>query len=61
MQGDRVLRCGNKKYYVAVSDGFYIVRRQDWLSKTFIGYASDLGSAMDLIKRDAKSTLIRVA
>jgi hypothetical protein len=61
MQIERAFRSGNKKYYVVISEGFYVVRRQDWLSKTFIGYANNLAEAMELIKQDAKSSAIRAA
>jgi hypothetical protein len=61
MDGERTFSCGNSKYYVTTHDGYLDVRRQDWFTRTFIGYAADLAQAMELIKRDAKSYQIRAA
>jgi hypothetical protein len=57
----RAFSCGNSKYYVVERGGFYVVQRQDWLSRTFIAYAHDPAEAMTLIQRDARSSRIRAA
>lgn len=51
--------CGNSKYHVIERDGCFIVRRQDWLAGTFIGYARDIAGALALIRRNAGSGTIR--
>lgn len=61
MEFERAFSCGNSKYYVTEHDGCFIVHRQDWLARTFIGYAHDLAEATALIIRDAKSSRIRAA
>jgi hypothetical protein len=58
---ERAYACGNRKYYVHEAYGRFIVRRQDWLARTFVGYARDVPEALALIKRDAQSTRLRAA
>jgi len=47
--------CGTAKYYTVECSGLLIVQRQDWLGRSFIGFARDLGEAMALIRRDARA------
>jgi hypothetical protein len=61
MEDQQTFRCGNSKYYVIGQNGCFIVRRQDWIERTFIGYASDIAEAMTLISKDSRSSLIRAA
>jgi len=61
MQSKKILRCGNNKYYVIGQDSHFIVRRQDWIEETFIGYAHDMAEAIALIRNDARSVQIRAA
>ena len=61
MEFEQTFNCSNRKYYVTEHDGCFDVRRQDWFTRTFIGYAHDLAEAMTLIRRDAKSYQIRAA
>ena len=61
MESEQAFTCGNSKYYVTRRDGFFIVRRQDWMARTFIGYGHDLAEAMMLIRYDARSSRIRAA
>jgi len=58
---EHIFRCGNSKYYVIEQNSFFIVRRQDWIEWTFIGYTRDIAEAVALIKSDAKSSKIRAA
>jgi hypothetical protein len=57
----RTYRCGNSMYYVVESHGYLVVRSQDFFRKTFIGYATNLPSAISMIRRDAKSNRLRTA
>lgn len=57
----QTFRCGNNKYYAIEQNGCFIVRRQDWIEQTFIGYARDIAEAMTLVRRDARSVEIRAA
>jgi len=61
MESEQTFTCGNSKYYVTKRDGFFIVRRQGWIARTFIGYGRDLAEAMTLITHDARSGRIRAA
>ena len=61
MESEQAFTCGNSKYYVTRRDGFFIVRRQDWMARIFIGYGHDLAEAMMLIRYDARSSRIRAA
>ena len=61
MEYNQTFRCGNSKYYVTERNGCFVVRRQDWIETTFVGYAGDIAQAMALIRRDARSGRIRVA
>jgi hypothetical protein len=61
MEDLRTVRCGNSKYYVIERNGFLIVRRQDWLERTFIGFARDIEEVVALIRRDSRSGEIRAA
>jgi hypothetical protein len=61
MYDKQIFRCGNSKYYVSEQNGYFVVRRQDWIERTFIGYAQGIAEAMSIIKRDAGSNQIRAA
>jgi hypothetical protein len=61
MESEQTFACGNSKYYVTRRDGFFVVRRQDWIARTFIGFGRDLADALVLIRRDARSSGIRAA
>lgn len=61
MESEQTFTCGNSKYYVTKRDGFVIVRRQDWIARTFVGYGRDLAEAMTLIRLDARSSRVRAA
>jgi hypothetical protein len=61
MASEHVYSCGNKTYYVVERFGQLIVQRQDWLGRTFIGYASGLAQATALIRSDAGSSQLMVA
>ena len=58
---ERSFSCGNSKYYVAESHGYFIVQRQDWLGRTFIAYARSLAEAIARIEADAHCWQIRAA
>jgi len=47
--------CGNRKYYVTEHNGCFVVQRQDWIERTFIGFARDITGAIALVRHDAKS------
>ena len=61
MASERAFTCGNGKYYVVEHHGQLTVQRQDWLGRTFIGYARDLGEAIKRIETDARCWQIRAA
>jgi hypothetical protein len=61
MDFERTYTCGNSKYYAIECHGYFIVKRQDWFHKTFIGYARDLAQAIALIESDAGSSKIEAA
>jgi len=61
MELERTFSCGSSKYYVSRHDGYLEVRRQDWFTRAFIGFAQDLAEALSLIQRDARSGRIRAA
>ena len=61
MTTESAFSCGNSKYYVIKSYGRFIVQRQDWLERTFIGFARDLAEATELIRSDARTFKIRAA
>ena len=61
MESEQTFTCGNSKYYVTKRGGFFIVRRQDWIARVFIGYGHDLAEALTLIRHDAHSGAIRAA
>ena len=61
MAAERALSCGNSKYHMVEAYGYFVVQRQDWFGRTFIGYARDMGEAMALIRSDARSSNIRAA
>ena len=50
---ERAFSCGNSKYYVVESHGYFIVQRQDWLGRTFLTYAHSLAEAIARIEADA--------
>lgn len=56
MASEYAFSCGNSKYYVVPEYGRLVVQRQDWLGRTFIGYAADIAQALALIKSDARSS-----
>lgn len=58
---ERAFTCGNAKYYVVEQNGYLIVQRQDWLGRTFIGYAADVTEAIRRIEGDARCWEIQVA
>jgi hypothetical protein len=58
---ERAFTCGSSKYYAVEQHGYLIVQRQDWLGRTFIGYARDLADAIARIESDAKCWQIRAA
>lgn len=55
MEYKHTFSCGDRRYYVTGQNGCFVVRRQDWIERTFIGYARDIAEAMALIRHDAKS------
>ncbi|MGC1778626.1 MAG: hypothetical protein WBB34_11810 [Xanthobacteraceae bacterium] len=61
MASERTFTCGNGKYYVVEQHGHLMVLRQNWLGRTFIGYAGDLGEAIRRIEADARCRQIRAA
>jgi hypothetical protein len=61
MDFERTYTCGNSKYYVVECHGYFVVKRQDWFHRTFIGYAHDLAEAVTLIELDARSSWIKAA
>ena len=61
MASERAFTCGNGKYYVVEQHGYLIVQRQDWLGRTFIGYAGDVAEAIKRIEADARCWQIRAA
>lgn len=61
MERKQTFRCGNNKYYAFEQNCCFIVRRQDWIEQTFVGYARDIAEAMALIRHDARSSQIRAA
>jgi hypothetical protein len=61
MEYKQIFRCGDRKYYVSEQSGYFIVRRQDWIERTFVGYAQDIAEAIALIEQDARSNEIRAA
>jgi hypothetical protein len=61
MASEHVYSCGNNTYYVVEHFGQLIVQRQDWLGRTFIGYASGLAQATALIRSDARSSQLTAA
>ena len=48
-------------YFVVERYGHLIVQRQDWLGRTFMGYAHDLAEATALIRSDARSSRLTAA
>ena len=61
MASERTFSCGNNKYYVVESYGQFIVQRQDWFGRAFVGYASDLAEAIARIEADAQCWQVRSA
>jgi hypothetical protein len=61
MEFKQTFRSGNNKYYVVGQNGCFVVRRQDWIETTLVGYARDIAEAMALIRRDSRSGDIRAA
>ena len=61
MAAERAFTCGNKKYYVAERYGYFVVHRQDWLSRSFIAYARSLAEAIAQIETDARCWQIHAA
>jgi hypothetical protein len=57
----QIFNCGDSKYYVSEQNSFLVVQRQDWIERTFVGYARDIAEAISLIRRDAGSGQIRAA
>jgi hypothetical protein len=61
MEHKQTFCCGNNKYYVIEQNGCFVVRRQDWIEQTFIGYARSFGGVMAIIQRDSRSSYIKAA
>jgi hypothetical protein len=61
MDFERTYTCGNGKYYVVECHGCFVVKRQDWFKKTFVGYARSLAEAIALIELDARSSQTKAA
>lgn len=61
MSSERAFSCGNNTYYATECHGRLIVQRQDWLGRTFVGYACDIGEAIARIEADARCWQIRAA
>jgi len=59
--GKRAFRCGNSLYHVSECHGYLLVERQGFFGNTFIGFASNLPSALSMIRRDAKSVRLWMA
>lgn len=55
MASEHAVSCGNNRYYIITYFGCFIVQRQDWFERTFVGFARDIAAAMALIHKDAKS------
>jgi hypothetical protein len=58
---ERAFTCGKAKYYVVEQHGHLIVQRQDWLGRTFIGYAADVAEAIRRIEGDAHCWEVQAA
>ena len=52
---------GNNKYYVTMQYRWFLVKRQGWLGRIFVGYARNMAEAMTLIREDARSGRIVAA
>lgn len=61
MAAERAFSCGKSKYYVTEHSGYFAVHRQDWLGRTFIGYARNLAEAITRIETDAHCWQVRAA
>ena len=61
MAEERAFSCGSGKYYVTERSGYFIVQKQEWVGKSFVAYAHDLGEAVACIERDAGCWSIRAA
>jgi hypothetical protein len=61
MEHQQTFSSGNSKYYVTVQNGCLVVQRQDWIERTFIGFARDMAEARALIRHDAKSNSLIAA
>ena len=61
MASEWTYACGNHMYFVVERYGHLIVQRQDWLGRSFVGYARNLVDATALIRSDAKSSRLIAA
>ena len=61
MASEWTYTCGNHMYFVVERYGHFIVQRQDWLGRTFVGYARNLVDATALIRSDARSSRLTAA
>jgi hypothetical protein len=51
MASEWAYTCGNNMYFVVEHYGHLVVQRQDWLGRTFVGYARNLADATALNHR----------
>lgn len=61
MATERVFSCGNSTYYVVQWYSYFMVYRQGWLGRIFVGYARNLADAVARIERDAHCWQIKAA
>ncbi len=61
MPSEHAFSCDNNRYYIVAYFGYFIVQRQDWFERTFVGFVRDIAAAMTLIHKDAKSGRILAA
>lgn len=58
---ERAFTCGTGKYYVTECCGTFIVQKQGWFGRSFVGYARDVAEAIARIESDAQCWTVRAA
>ena len=58
---ERAFTCGTGKYYVTECCGTFIVQKQGWFGRSFVGYARDVAEAIARIESDAHCWTVRAA
>lgn len=61
MATERAFTCGTGKYYVTECNGTFVVQKQGWFGRTFVGYGHDLAEAILRIETDAHCWTVRAA